>query len=121
MGIRERQSRNLPSQKAWCSHWQMPIDPLEKACYKWEKQIHFHSTLHSPEKSNHKTIYKHKKKQPKMRTAMTLNGATTQKPLKRNLQLKQKQKEPVNSIKQKPQREKPEQKSLEMEVKNQKG
>gem|GEM_PF-2796658 len=37
MGIRERQSRNLPSQKAWCSHWQMPIDPLEKACYKWEK------------------------------------------------------------------------------------
>jgi len=21
----------------WCSHWQMPIDPLEKACYKWKK------------------------------------------------------------------------------------
>ncbi|MEM3696525.1 MAG: hypothetical protein QXQ94_03345 [Candidatus Bathyarchaeia archaeon] len=35
MGIRERQSRNLPTQKAYCSHWRISIDPLEKACYKW--------------------------------------------------------------------------------------
>jgi len=94
---------------------------LKKHATNGKKHIHFYSTLHSPEKSNHKTIYKHKKKQPKMRTAMTLNETTTQKPLKRNLQLKQKQKEPANPIKQKPRRKKPEQESLEMEVKIQKG
>jgi len=94
---------------------------LKKHATNGKKQIHFHLPLHSPEKSNHKTIYKHKKKQPKMRTAMTLNRNTTQKPLtSKNLQLKQEQKEPANSIKQKPQREKPEHESLEMEVKNQK-
>jgi hypothetical protein len=38
MGIRERQSRKLPDKKAWCSLWQIPVDPLEKACYKWKQQ-----------------------------------------------------------------------------------
>jgi competence CoiA-like predicted nuclease len=94
---------------------------LKKHATNGKKQIHFHSTLHSPEKSNHKTIYKHKKKQPKMRTAMTLNRNTTQKLLTAKPSVETGTKEPLNSMKQKPRREKPEQESLEMEVEIQKG
>jgi len=36
MARRERQSREVIENKAWCSLWRLAVDPLGKACYKWQ-------------------------------------------------------------------------------------
>ena len=39
MALRERQSRGITTKRAWCSVWHLAVDPLDKACYKWQKTI----------------------------------------------------------------------------------
>jgi hypothetical protein len=36
MAFSERQDRGILENKAWCSLWSLTVDPLGKACYKWQ-------------------------------------------------------------------------------------
>ncbi|MCL6579851.1 MAG: hypothetical protein K6T73_10835 [Candidatus Bathyarchaeota archaeon] len=37
MALRERQNRGVRKKRAWCSFWHLAVDPLEKACYRWQE------------------------------------------------------------------------------------
>ena len=39
MALRERQSRGIRRKRAWCSLWHLAVDPLGKACYKWQNTL----------------------------------------------------------------------------------
>jgi hypothetical protein len=96
---RERQSRGITQKKAWCSLWHLAVDPLDKACYKWqntlakriEEKFHFHSPLPSSEMSNHKTLYKYKLKHQKLGESTTTHRKLPTKNQQRKPQQKHQQ------------------------------